>query len=223
MLAVASIVWIGVHVGLAGTDLRRMLALQLGEKGFRALFSALSVGAIAFLIYSYNRAPTTELWDAPDWLRWILALVMLVGVLLFVGSITVRNPTMVGGEASESQHVRGMLRVTRHPMLWSFALWAAVHIVGTGDTASILFFGAFLITALAGMPSIDAKLAGRDPAKWSSLAAETSILPFAAIAQGRNRFVAAELSWTVPVAGLVAWIALLYLHSLVFGVSPLPG
>ena len=43
-------------------------------------------------------------------------------------------------------------------MLWSFAIWAAVHIIGNGDAAAIIFFGAFLVTALAGMPSIDAKL-----------------------------------------------------------------
>jgi uncharacterized membrane protein len=219
----AAIVWVGVHVGIAGTGLRRILARRLGEQGFRALFSALSVSAIAFLIFSFNHAPTTSLWVAPAWLRWILAFAMLIAFLLFVGSVTVRNPTMVGGEVGAGQRARGMLRITRHPMLWSFALWAAIHIIGTGDTAAMLFFGAFLITALAGMPSIDAKLARRDPATWSGLAAETSILPFAAIAQGRNRFVAGEIGWTVPLLAVVAWIALLFLHPVLFGLSAVPG
>jgi uncharacterized membrane protein len=73
------------------------------------------------------------------------------------------------------------------------------------------------------MPSIDAKLARRDPAKWRGLAAETSILPFAAIAQGRNRFVAAEIGWTVPLLAVAAWVALLFLHPVLFGLSALPG
>ena len=51
------------------------------------------------------------------------------------------------------------------------------HIIGDGDTAAIVFFGAFLVTALAGMPSIDAKLARRDPAVWQGLSAATSIVP----------------------------------------------
>ena len=85
--------------------------------------------------------------------------------------------------------------MTRHPMLWSFAIWAAVHILGNGDTAAIVFFGAFLVTVLAGMPSIDAKLHRRDPATWQGLAAMTSIVPFAAITQGRNRFVPNEIGW----------------------------
>jgi uncharacterized membrane protein len=105
-------------------------------------------------------------------------------------------------------------------MLWSFALWAAVHVIGNGDTAAIVFFGAFLVTALAGMPSIDAKLARRDPATWQALSAATSIVPFAAIAQGRNRFVLREIGWLTPLIAVIVWAAALYLHPWLFGVAP---
>jgi uncharacterized membrane protein len=222
-LALAALIWIGVHAGIAGTRLRWTLALRFGENGFRAAFSVLSVAAIAFLIASYRAAPTTPFWVAPLWLRWLLALLMLAGFMLFVGSVATRNPTMVGGERVAGQHVRGMLRITRHPMLWSFALWAAVHVIGSGDSASLLFFGAFLVTALLGMPSIDAKVARRDPEGWRGLAAETSILPFAAIAQGRNRFVPGEIGWVVPVLGAGLWALLLWLHPAIFGANPLAG
>jgi uncharacterized membrane protein len=107
-------------------------------------------------------------------------------------------------------------------MLWSFAIWAAVHMIGNGDTASLIFFGTFLITALAGMPSIDAKLAHRDPVAWSALAARTAIVPFGAIAQGRNQLVWGEIGWWRFGLGLVLWGLFLYLHPLVIGVSPLP-
>jgi uncharacterized membrane protein len=105
-------------------------------------------------------------------------------------------------------------------MLWAFALWAGVHIIGNGDTAAIVFFGTFLVTALAGMPSIDAKLARRDPALWQALSAATSIVPFAAIAQGRNRFVPREIGWWVMLIAVVAWAAVLHLHPWLFGVAP---
>lgn len=88
-------------------------------------------------------------------------------------------------------------------MLWSFALWAAVHVLGNGDTAALTFFGAFLITGLVGMPSVDAKLARRDPAAWGTLAAATSIVPFVAIVQGGNRFVADEIGWVRPLIAVV--------------------
>jgi uncharacterized membrane protein len=105
-------------------------------------------------------------------------------------------------------------------MLWSFALWAAVHVIGNGDTAAIVFFGTFLVTALGGMPSIDAKLARRDPATWQALSAATSITPFGAIMGGRTRFVPREIRWWTPVLGVVAWAVLLHLHPWLFGVAP---
>ena len=187
MLIFAALIWIGVHVGIAGTGMRDALVSRVGENGFRIRFSLISIAALAFLIVNYDRAETTPLWLAPDWLRWLLVLAMLPAFMLFVGSLTTPNPTMLGGERGAARGVAGVQRITRHPMLWSFAIWAAVHVIGNGDAASTVFFGAFLITALAGMPSIDAKLARRDPVRWAGIARETSILPFAAIIQGRNR------------------------------------
>ena len=127
---------------------------------------------------------------------------------------------MIGGGTALARPPRGIQRVTRHPMLWSFAFWSAVHIIGNGDTAALVFFGAFLVTALAGMPSIDAKLARRDPATWQALSAATSIVPFAAIAQGRNRFVLREIGWLTPLIAVVAWALVLHLHPWLFGVAP---
>lgn len=221
-LILAALVWMGVHIGIAGTALRNRIAAWLGEGGFRGLFSAVSVAAIWFLVASYNAAPTTPLWFAPIWLRWLLVLLMLPAFILFVASLATRNPTAVGGERAVAQEPRGILRVTRHPMLWSFAIWAAVHMLGNGNTASLVFFGAFLVTALAGMPSIDAKLARRNPAAWARLSATTSILPFGAIAAGRNRLALHEIGWLPPVLGLILWAVLLHFHRAIFGVAPVP-
>lgn len=222
LLILAALIWIGAHIGIAGTRLRDTIAARVGDNGFRGLFSVVSIAAIVFLIEGYSHSGTTAVWSAPDWLRWLLVLAMLPAFLLFVASVAAPNPTAVGSERMGPRPVRGVQRITRHPMLWSFATWAAVHVIGRGDTASIVFFGAFLITALAGMPSIDAKLARREPAAWTVLARETSIVPFGAILSGRNRFAPGEIPWFVWVGGIAAWIVLLALHPLLFGVSPVP-
>jgi len=198
-LIVAALVWIGVHVGLSGTRLRQGVVARIGETGFRGAFSLVSIAAIVFLVRAWSVAATEPLWFAPNWLRWVLVLAMLVALLLFVASVSRPNPTMVGPAGAAGRPPRGMTRVTRHPMLWSFAIWAAVHVIGNGDSASVIFFGAFLVTALAGMPSI---------------------VPFAAITAGRNRFVPREIGWMVPLIAIVAWVALLWLHPLLFGVPP---
>jgi uncharacterized membrane protein len=220
LLIVAALVWIGLHIGIAGTRLRGAIVARIGEGPFRLVFSLMSVAAIAFLVGAHRGASAAVLWDTSRWLRWVLAAAMLPAFVLFVASLSPRNPTLVGREAMVAKPTHGIQRITRHPMLWSFALWSAVHIVGRGDTAATVFFGAFLITALAGMPSIDAKLAHRDPAAWSALAAATSIVPFAAIAGGRNRFVAREIGWITPLSAVLAWAAVMVLHPWLFGVAP---
>jgi uncharacterized membrane protein len=220
LLIIAALIWIAIHLGLAGTKLRDAVVRRTGDNAFRGIFSVLSIVALVFLVRAWSAAPTTLLWVAPEWLRWLLVLAMLPAFVLFVASVSGRNPTMVGPAETAAQPPRGMIRVTRHPMLWSFAIWAAVHVLGNGDTAAIVFFGAFLITALAGMPSIDAKLARRDPDTWQALAAATSIVPFAAIAQGRNKFVPREIGWLTPVLGVAAWIVLLVAHPWLFGMAP---
>jgi uncharacterized membrane protein len=221
MLIIAALVWIALHIGIAGTRLRDRIVHSLGDGPFRGVFSALSVAALAWLSLSYNAARTTVLWRPPAWLLALLVLAMLPACVLFVGSVTSPNPTAIGGEGRVGEP-RGIQRITRHPMLWSFAIWGAVHIIGNGDTASLIFFGALLVTALAGMPSIDAKLARRDPASWSALAAGTAIVPFAAIAAGRNHLVWSEIGWWRAALGLILWGLLLFLHPIVIGVSPLP-
>lgn len=220
MLVVAALIWIGVHLGIAGTRVRDMMAARIGDAPFRGLFSVLSIAALIFLVRAWSVSPTEPLWFTPDWLRWILVVAMLPAFVLFVASVSQPNPTMIGPTGATARAPRGMTRVTRHPMLWSFAIWAAVHLIGNGDSASIVFFGAFLVVALAGMPSIDAKLERRDQATWQALAAATSVLPFAAIVERRNRFVPREFGWVTPVAGVVAWVVLLSLHPVMFGVAP---
>lgn len=220
LLVLAALIWLLIHIGVAGTQLRDLLVTRLGDTGFRGVFSLLSLLSLALLIWTWSLVWSTPLWYAPDWLRWLLAVVMLPAFLLFVAAVAQPNPTAAGGDQVMARPPRSIIRVTRHPMLWSFTLWAAVHIIGNGDSAATVFFGTFLATSLIGMPSIDGKLARRDPATWHTLAASTSIVPFAAIAQGRNRFVPREIGWLTPLIAVAAWAALLHLHPWLFSVPP---
>lgn len=219
LLILAAALWLFLHIGVSGTRLRDTAVARLGEGRFMIAFSIGSFAAIFLLVLGWTNAPTTFLWAAPAWLRWIVAAAMLPAFVLFMASHK-RNPTAVGNKGL-GEEPRGIQRVTRHPMLWSFALWGVGHTLANGDTASLVFFGTFALTALAGMPSIDAKLARRHGAAWDGFAQRTSILPFGAIAAGRNRLVLSEIGWMPPVIGFVLWAALLHFHRSFFGVPAL--
>ncbi|MBS7791486.1 NnrU family protein [Roseococcus sp. SDR] len=221
LLLAAALLWVGVHVGIAGTTVRARLAQSLGEAGFRIAYSILSVVSITLLVMAWQAAPYVPLWRVPDAWRWIMALLMLPVLLLFVASVATPNPTAVAGKLGE-EGPRGIQRITRHPMLWSFAGWAALHLIAKGSLSGVLFFGAFLVTALVGMPSIDRKLAARDPEMWARLAPVTSKLPFLAILVGRNRLVLEEIPRLVWIIGGLAWIGLLVAHPWLFGYPALP-
>ena len=229
-LAAAAGFWIVLHVVLAGSPLRWVIARKIGENGFRGLFSVLSAIGITWLAIAYRAATSPEsfygLRFVETWMLWTPAVILAPTLVLFVGSLTAPNPTMVMGErhlaAREAEPAQGVLRITRHPMLWSFLLWAASHFVANGDLASYLLFGSIMIVAAAGMGSIDRKQAMRDPEGWRRFAAVTSVVPFVAILTGKNRLVSAEIGWGRIGLAAALWVALVALHPLVFGVSALP-
>jgi uncharacterized membrane protein len=218
-LILAAIAWIAVHIGVAGTRLRGGIVRTIGEGPFRGAFVIASFAIIYWLATSYHYAGEVQvLWPSPHWVRVVCMLLMLPALILFVGSVTVRNPTSVAGAKAlgDDKPARGILRVTRHPMLCSFAIWAALHLIMVGTLGGLVFFGAFLVVALAGMPSLDAKIAKRDPQHWQAYAQVTSIIPFAAIAHNRNRFVFAEYGWWRLALALVLWYLIAGVHQWLF-------
>lgn len=222
-LLVAAILWVAVHIGVAGTRLRDRIVGLIGEGQFRGLFVATSFVLLGWLAWSFRAAgPVQTLWIAPQWLAVLMMLLMLPAMLLFVCAISTPNPTSVAGKhALEAPNPAvGILRITRHPMLWAFALWGIVHLVVLGTASSAVLTGAIIVTAFAGMPSLDAKYARRHPGRWPAFAAATSLLPFAAIAQGRNKLVLSELGWRRPLLAVILWVALIALHPWAFGVDP---
>lgn len=220
LLLLTSLLWVGIHVGIAGTEVRGRLSQQFGEVGFRVGYSVASLMSLVLLVLTYKATGVIALWTLPIWLIWILALLMLPAFVLFVASVAAPNPTAVGGKLGEAGPV-GITRITRHPMLWSFTIWAAVHLLVNGDLASFFFFGAFLVTAVVGMPSIDRKLAAGNPTLWAALAPTTSILPFGAILTGRNKLVIEEIPRWVLIAGAVIWLLVTLTHHWIIGVSAL--
>jgi uncharacterized membrane protein len=221
-LILAAIFFTAIHLGIAGTRLRTRVVAAVGERPFSALFSLASIGGLAWLIIAYARAPYLPTWGQLLWWSPVMVALMLPATALVVMGLSTPNPTAVAQEKHLGAPPRGILRVTRHPFLTGVGLWALLHLIGNGDWASLVLFGALAIVALAGTVSIDAKRRRAAGGTWERFAAETSILPFAAIAAGRNRFSAGEIGLSRWAASLLVYILLLGGHGPVIGISPFP-
>ncbi len=95
-----------------------------------------------------------------------------------------------------------------------------------GDLAHVLLFGGFAVLAVLGMFAIDRRLKRTlGEAEWARLARATSLIPLAALADGRWRpsgvNVDAE-SMLRLLGGAALYLTLLYLHEPIIGVSPAP-
>jgi uncharacterized membrane protein len=73
------------------------------------------------------------------------------------------------------------------------------------------------------MISIDRKRRRLLDGAWEPFAAQTSIVPFAAIAAGRNRFRPGEIGVWRWAAAIIVYVLMLVGHADVVGVSPFPA
>ena len=214
-LAIATAAFLLTHA-VASTPLRPALAGALGERLYLGAYSLVAFFTLGWMIWAYAHAPREMLW-AP--LRHLPGAVMPFAFILVACGYW-RNPTLVGADRllRSEEPARGIIRITRHPLMWGIMLWSAAHLLARADAKSTVFFGGFLLLAAFGTVLIDArKKANPD---WARFAALTSNVPFVAIAQGRNRIVWREIGWLRPLAGLVLFALVLAAHPWLFGVRP---
>jgi uncharacterized membrane protein len=218
LLLVATLAFVGTHF-VPSTPLRAALARALGERGYLALYSLVALATLWWMIHAYLRAPVEPLWSG---LRFVPALVMPFAFMFLVGGLMQRNPTAVaqGRFLVAEDPARGILRVTRHPVMWAILLWAGAHALARGNLKSLIFFGGFLLLAALGTRFIDARKARTHGADWKRFVALTSNVPFAAIAQRRNRLRLGEIGLVKAVFGLILYGGMMQVHAWLFGVPP---
>ncbi len=217
-LALATAAFIVTHF-VPSTPLRAALAKAIGERPYQGLYSAVALATIVWMAIAYGRAPAEPLWAG--W-RLLPIVVMPFSLVLIACGVLSKNPTAVGQEKllSGAEPARGILRVTRHPVMWGIMLWAGAHVLARGNLKSLVFFGGFLLVAALGTVLIDMRKARSLGEDWKRYAHATSNVPFLAIVSGRSEFDAAEIGWRNPAIGLALYIVLLAAHGWLFGARP---
>ncbi|WP_374569920.1 NnrU family protein [Phenylobacterium sp.] len=224
-LLAAAAFFVLIHLLISGTRLRDAITGRIGEQAYMGAFSLASVAGLVWLIMAFGQA-RTQAWNISYWpitpiTRHLQIGLQLIAMLLIVPGLTTPNPTSVRQEGALDRPdvVKGMVRITRHPFLWGVAIWALGHLLVNGERASIALFGSLLVLALLGTSSIDGKRKRALGEKWDAFAAQTSNVPFAAIAAGRQSLKLGEIGWWRIALGVIVWAALLVGHPYLFGVS----
>ena len=204
-LLAASVVLVGTHFALSH-PLRAPLVSALREGGFMLAYNAVAIACMVWMYLAFKDAPPADLGGSGD-LGWAFATVLTLPALaLFLGAMTPRNPAMPtpGAEAAARARPAGAFLITRHPMMWGFALWALSHIVLWWSTRTLIVAGAILILALVGAKLQDAKKRGQMGDAWLAWEAETSFVP--------RLSKLGALGWKGWLAALLAWGVLMWVH-----------
>ncbi|WP_417722748.1 NnrU family protein [Salipiger sp.] len=204
--------------------LRERLIGAVGRHAYFATYGLLSLALLAWLIAAAGRAPHVELWPQLPWTRWVTNVAMPLAAVLTACGAGLRQPFTLGGrKAPFDPGQPGLAAVSRHPLFLALALWALAHLVPNGDLAHVILFGCFAAMALVAIPAFDAR-ARRElgPEAARSFFRTTRVLSLAPLFD--RTWLHANGTTLAPrgAIGLLLWAALLHLHPLVIGVSPLP-
>ena len=203
--------------------LRAPLVARLGTAGFQLLYVAVSFTTLGSAVIAFRAAPSGQpLWSVGDGLWIISTVIMLAASILLLGSF-VRNPALPapGSEKLATQPARGVFAITRHPMMWSFALWSLAHVLVSPRPAVIVLCTSIAFLALVGAAGQDVKKANLMGDAWRDWSSRTTYWPFAGQLSGRISWSAAMPGVHALGGGLVVWLVATWVHPLAGG--PLAG
>ena len=206
-LTLALIAFVGTHL-LMSHPLRAPMVARLGAGAFQGVYSLVALATLGWAVYAFREAPPgTLLWMAGDGLNIAATVIMFVASVLLAGSF-VGNPALPqpGAAKLASQPAHGVFAITRHPMMWSFALWSLAHSLVSPRPAVLVLSGFIAFLALAGAAGQDAKKAKLMGASWQGWVSRT---PFVLFAKG----------WASPgpvafIGGTILWLFATWVHPL---------
>lgn len=203
-LLAASIAFVGTHFALSH-PLRAPIVARMGEGGFLILYSVVAFATLGWMIVAFRAAPQVDLAGSGE-AGWIVATVLtLPALVLFLGSLW-KNPALPNPGTAQAidRAPTGVFAVTRHPMMWGFALWALSHLVLMWSWRTTIAALTILFLALLGAQLQDRKKAGLMGANWEGWEARTSYWP-------RLRLLP-QAGLPLWLAATILWIALTWAH-----------
>lgn len=217
MVIAAAAAFVGTHF-LLSHPLRAPIVRAIGANGFMGVYALVAFATVGWLAHAYQTAPATApLWGVGEGIWGPVTLVMLLASILLMGSL-LGNPALPGPPTTTAPaSARGVFSITRHPMLWAFALWGLCHIAVYPIAANIVVAVAIIILSLVGAALQDRKKEALQPALWCDWERKTSYWPFVAIAQRRAAF--GGFRPHDIAGGVVIWLVATWAHLPIAGVA----
>lgn len=210
-LLLAATAFVGTHFALSH-PWRAPLIERLGASKFVAVYSLIAIATFLWLVLAWLAAPSGPLWwVAPEWLWVAASVVMLFASVLFAGSL-IGNPALPqpGAGALAKRDPAGVFAITRHPMMWSFALWALVHVGVWPTPANSVLTAAIALLALGGAAGQDVRKRREMGQPWIDWQSRTSFVPF-----GAGAAIPGPVAW---IGGGALWLAATWAHPQMVGV-----
>ena len=202
-IAALWVLFAATHMALSSQRLRPRLVAALGARGFQGVYSLIALAIFVPMVSTYysHKHTGAYLWmltQLPG-VRWLGYGVMGAAFALIVAGLVQPSPA---GMVPVRPEVRGVARITRHPVLMGFGLWGIAHLMlAVVHASELAFFGGFPIFAIVGCEHQDRrKLATSEG--YRAFHAATPFLPFS-----RLGFVKGLAELRLPLA-IAAGIAL---------------
>ncbi|MCP4749480.1 MAG: hypothetical protein GY866_01170 [Proteobacteria bacterium] len=222
MLVLGWVLFGGTHIGLSALPLRTPMIEKMGDKGFQGIYSLISLATFGFLIYAYvvarpAVAAATEAGGQGTAAILNQVLMLVAFILLFCGFMNKNPMGMVptGAELAKPESA-GMVRITRHPMNMAFALFGLAHVLTGTSSADWIFFGGFVVFSLLSSWHQDKKKVRLLGKEVGDFVANTSIIPFAAIVTGKQKFAFSEIRKAGILIAVVVAVVARALHPAIY-------
>lgn len=223
-LTTATLAFVLGHFVLSAAPIRATLIGVAGRTVFLCGYSLYAIVTFVWMNVAFARAPFEDLWGDPVWARWLAVAIMPLATVLLAAGVLTANPSALGFEKLmiENRPPMGIQKVTRHPIQWAIAIWAALHLAANGDQASLILFGGILTLSVGGMIHMEARKRAESDEAWMRFAEGSSFIPFAAMIEGRVRVTPAEIGRGRIAAGVILYLLFLFGHRFVIDVPLLP-
>ncbi len=203
-LIVANAAFVGTHFAMSH-PLRQPMVKKLGETGFQIVYSLVSFAALAWVYFAFSAASPSDL-PGTGQVGWAIAtFLMLPAMVLFAGSV-IGNPALPTPMAEDQARAepKGVFTITRHPMMWGFALWACSHMILFWSIRTMITAFAMAVLALVGAKLQDVKKQKQMGEAWAQWESRTSYWPrLSGFAK------AGALPWSL---GLIFFVFFSWLH-----------